>query len=483
MILVSNVTLVHYVQVVTREAIYHGIADCSVKTSLINWVLPYAQRYVHKRHNDKYVKLKQSGFDVLNHLKVIVVEKLYYRNVIKSCGSVSKKRVECSCLLQENILYTTQESDHHSLFMELSRLLFDGTPELHFANFLHMITTMVESGSSMEQVEFFISTSQNVPKLLNEGSVWALSLSSLMDNDNLQLPDHFPLTNEQFFSLPDHVPLTNEQIFSRRKTVNTKWPPADWKTAPDFNYARAYGFKTQAAQTSSCIETKNDEFEIVKSTPVCADPESIATDWTIKDEAAAGSVSLVLRESVNMEGQSSQDCYQTAFDLHTESRSVTLAEALDEPSSSSPAFSRRDKLQTGTFDAAQARVTGRLGELLACKYYVGKVGKASVKWVNEVNETGLPYDLVIGHETSKEFIEVKATRSPKKDWFIITMREWQFAFEKGDSFSIAHVALMRDNVAKITIFKNPVRLCQLGELQLAVMMPRQQQQQEFSIVS
>lgn len=92
--------LVDFLQVVTREAIYYGLADCSLKESLLNWTLPYAQRYIHKHHCDKYVQLKESGFDILNHLKVIVVEKLFYRNVIKDSGSVSKKRVECSCLLE-----------------------------------------------------------------------------------------------------------------------------------------------------------------------------------------------------------------------------------------------------------------------------------------------------------------------------------------------------------------------------------------------
>lgn len=99
---ISDVTLVlfYYVQVVTREAIYYGLADSSLKVSMVNWTLPYAQRYIHKLHSDKYGQLKQSGFDFLNHFKVIVVEKLFYRNVIKRCDSASKKRVECSCLLQ-----------------------------------------------------------------------------------------------------------------------------------------------------------------------------------------------------------------------------------------------------------------------------------------------------------------------------------------------------------------------------------------------
>lgn len=87
-------------QVVTREAIYCGLADCSFKASLVNWALPFAQRYIFSLHPDKYLKLKQSGFDTLNYLKVVVVDKLFYRNVIKSNGGASKKRFECSCLLQ-----------------------------------------------------------------------------------------------------------------------------------------------------------------------------------------------------------------------------------------------------------------------------------------------------------------------------------------------------------------------------------------------
>ena len=87
-------------QVVTREAIYVGLADCSFKASLVGWALPYAQRYICSVHPDNYVQLKQSGFDILKSLQVVVVEKLYYRNVIKSCGGASKKQIECSCVLQ-----------------------------------------------------------------------------------------------------------------------------------------------------------------------------------------------------------------------------------------------------------------------------------------------------------------------------------------------------------------------------------------------
>ena len=99
--------------------------------------------------------------------------------------SISNIYILIVCLLQDNVLYATQESDSHALFMELSRLLFDGTPDLHLANFLHMITTMAESGSTEEQTEFFILNSQKMPKRSIEESVWSLpSIPSRTKNDD-----------------------------------------------------------------------------------------------------------------------------------------------------------------------------------------------------------------------------------------------------------------------------------------------------------
>lgn len=134
-------------------------------------------------------------------------------------------------------------------------------------------------------------------------------------------------------------------------------------------------------------------------------------------------------------------------------------------------FDARERVQLsfGTVDPQQALLTGRHGEFAAFKYFVAKFGEPFVKWVNETNETGLPYDLVVA---GNEFVEVKATRSTTKDWLHITLREWQFAVEKGELFSIAHVVLSPHNAAKVTVYKNPARLCQLGKLQLALLMPK-----------
>lgn len=363
-------------------------------------------------------------------------------------------------------MYTTQESDSHSLFMELSRLFFDGTTELHLANFLHMITTMAESGSNEEQTEFFILNSQKVPKLPDEESVW--SLSSL-----ISLPEkEAPCSNTSV--------INEEQNTSKTKgksRVQSNWPPVDWKTAPGFSFAHANGFRTQAALPQpSCSLQKQADNDYERSITQVDDMVSIETDsnWKTEDDSAPSTEALFFPESETLLYQYDQTCIDMA------SKHVNLVPMTESPGSSSFQFGWRDQLITGIPNAHQAMLTGRLGELAAFNYFSGKVGDTIVKWVNQESETGLPYDIVIGEKTtSREFVEVKTTKSARKDWFIISTREWQFSVEKGDSFSIAHVVLSGNNTARITVFKNPVKLCQMGQLQLAVMMPRHQK--EFSV--
>ncbi|KAJ8530755.1 hypothetical protein K7X08_023636 [Anisodus acutangulus] len=403
-------------EVVTREAIYYGPTDSSFVASVVNWSLPYAQRYIYNSHPDKYLLFRQSGFENLKCLQIVVVEKLFYRNVIKSPHVTSKKRFECSSLLEGKILYATRESDSHSIFMEISRLFSFGTPDLHLANFLHMITTMAESGSTKEQTEFFIMNSQKMPKLPAGEYVWSLANVPLSKDSEIGLMSSSRTIDEK-------TPVN----FKKRPGISSNWPPSDWKTAP------GSGAKSQVA---SGIKTCSQ-----------APTEIISVENADNDPASAAAV------------LGSQDAMKMAFDPP---HSTTIPHDLNYSSSD---VAERDHLYAGTTDPQQALLTGRLGESVAFKYFVGKLGEPFVKWVNETNETGLPYDLVVGDD---EYIEVKATRATGKDWFHITSREWQFAVEKGESFSIAQVVLIPDNTATVTVYKDPVSLCQLGKLQLAL---------------
>ncbi|XP_048435528.1 protein NO VEIN-like [Pyrus x bretschneideri] len=440
-------------EAVTRQALFSGLGDCSFKAALLDWALPYAQRYLQSVHPDKYTQLKHFGFDIVNRLQVVVVEKLFYQNVIKSFGIKSKKRLRCSCLLQGSTLYTNQEPDSHALFVELSRLLFDGIPELHLANFLHMITIMAESGSTEEQTEFFILNSQKVPKLSGGESVWSLpSVRSLTDN---------------YKSLQSSVTSTeiNEESCSKSKRKAIKWPPVDWKTAP-------------VAQFSSALEKEmhDDSGGIIGQLDNLT-PGSVDINWTIEDDSATTSAALVMPDFNDLQEHCGAACNETDNRMRIEFDPINLGFVSDPPEMRSSSFSQRDQPRhAGTSsgrDGRDAMLTGRLGELVAFKYLIAKAGKSVVKWVNECNETGLPYDIVIREkEDSTEFIEVKATQFRTKDWFRISMREWQFAVEKGEAFSILHVILLGNNAARVSVYKNPVKLCQSGKLHLNLSMPK-----------
>ncbi|GKD90847.1 chlorophyll A/B binding protein 13, chloroplastic [Tanacetum coccineum] len=322
--------------IVTREAVYYGQTDNNSKASLINSVLPYAQRYIYSVHPDVYDVLKCSwGLKHPSCLRVVEVKKLAYINVIKKCGIKSNKRIKSNCLLQDGILYTTNESDTHLLFRELSRFLLAGFPELPLANFLQMIMTMTQSGN-----------------------------------------------------------------------------PASTSTIP-----------------SVILE---------------------------EDEASKEVLDSVIDMNAGFKGQ------------------------LDDGKNISP-LSLKHAItgSTGETGGTGERngETGRTGELVAFKYFSAKLGEDCVKWVNEIKESGLPYDIVIeGSDNSKEYIEVKATSHAWKDWFRISVKEWDFAREKGDSFCVARVVILDGNSAQVTtLYEIPSKLCQLKQLhlQLALLQPKQ----------
>lgn len=340
--------------------------------------------------------------------------------------------------------------------MELSRLFFDGAPELHFANFLHMITTMAESGSTEEQIEFFILNSQKMVKLPIEEPVWSLSSSMSLENEE-------GLTE----GLLTHDPISSK---SKKKSAYSSWPPVDWKTAPGFSYARQLGYRTQPVimDQSGNAGTVEGMFESSTQEEAEVTLTEVNEDVVIEDDGVIGPDSNVISLCEN-----EIDHLPRHVEALVDPTNIVVESLCPEEGQSKSCS--RDQL-SNTPGAQKAIQTGRLGELVAYRYFAGKADGVEVNWVNQDNETGLPYDIVVGDEQNREFIEVKASRYAKKDWFVISTREWQFATEKGDSFSVAHVLLSGQNVARIVVYKNPVELCQLGKLQLTVTIPKSYQE-------
>uniref|UniRef100_A0ACD5X9X7 Uncharacterized protein n=1 Tax=Avena sativa TaxID=4498 RepID=A0ACD5X9X7_AVESA len=454
--LMKNLGIPALSKVVHREAIFYGTADNREKATLICGLLPYMQRYIYKMHEDAYVNFQQTEVTKLSELQIIVVEKLFHKYMLKGQESSSKRRFKCHCLFQGNILYATKGADSHSLFLEISRLFFDGSPDLHFANFLHMVKTMAESGTPAEQVESFIVNNQNVPALPEQEAVWSFS-SSFVGNQGV---DSKPVESSSAsdFNAPKHQ--------SSEGTVSS-WSPNNWRTAPDFRTSQRsqHGPQDEPKMNDvECVNTKENLF-----------PVHLEEDWLIEEdiwvESAVHTESTVTAlDEPQMVMSINSDSAPAYIDLGTPSE-IADTEVIDFNDKMSNASEGRDRLGMGAQDAAQLQKTGRIGEALVHRHFTDLLGSNNVRWVNEETESGLPYDLVITRgDDLIEYVEVKATTSSKKDWFYITTREWQFALEKGDEFTIARVMVSGEKkAASIKYLNNPHKLCQKKRLHLALL--------------
>ena len=99
---------------------------------------------------------------------------------------------------------------------------------------------------------------------------------------------------------------------------------------------------------------------------------------------------------------------------------------------------------------ADTAVIGRSGEKLVyealLKVWFKEVdqGDLNVIWVNEDQETGLPYDIQIMRRDNDEYvpvkyIEVKATKEVENKAFEMSPNELRYAFQFGPSYDVYRV--------------------------------------------
>ena len=110
---------------------------------------------------------------------------------------------------------------------------------------------------------------------------------------------------------------------------------------------------------------------------------------------------------------------------------------------------------------AEKRLTGRNGERLVYQVllqnFASEINKRDVDviWVNQDEETGLPYDIKIMKRKNDEYIpvkyiEVKSTKSIANRPFKMSSSELRFAFHYGLSYDVYRVSgIGEDNYLKI----------------------------------
>eukprot|EP00966_Prymnesium_polylepis_P220268 5095558-Prymnesium_polylepis.1 len=120
----------------------------------------------------------------------------------------------------------------------------------------------------------------------------------------------------------------------------------------------------------------------------------------------------------------------------------------------------------------QQVTTGRWGEQLIARYLLATVAAAEGTWVNEAEESGLPYDILVTERSEgmgwgrESYIEVKATNSADKPLFEMSVAELEFAQKQGASYSLYRVFSACSNSVRVLKLQNVARSLARGGLVL-----------------
>jgi hypothetical protein len=138
-------------------------------------------------------------------------------------------------------------------------------------------------------------------------------------------------------------------------------------------------------------------------------------------------------------------------------------------------------------DAADAAAVGRYGEELAYLYYLqhpdmGSGGQGLdgvqpqprlvVEWVNQHQESGLPFDLIVRDAASGAvvcFVEVKSSRDAARQFFQMSHQELDFAAQQGDRYHILRVRGVSGSPSLERLI-NPVRLWRQQAVRVCVVL-------------
>jgi hypothetical protein len=109
-------------------------------------------------------------------------------------------------------------------------------------------------------------------------------------------------------------------------------------------------------------------------------------------------------------------------------------------------------------DVTSRAALGRWAEEFVYRLLLARAEPGSkVTWVNEHQEGGKPYDVLVrgpGGEVHA-FVEVKATGSEDKCYFEVSHNEWLFAQQEGDRFQILRVFGAAGGQPRVARVANP----------------------------
>jgi len=193
-----------------------------------------------------------------------------------------------------------------------------------------------------------------------------------------------------------------------------------------------------------------DETPIKISTTVTTEADRVAEP--IEDYQEQESVEFSVHES--FEPEVSAEANEIA-DIKPRRKKFTITDFVEQPKYS---------------EIADDEIRIEIGRW--CEKFVfnnlSKWGYSEIIWVNEVGESGKPYDFKAKESGNEKFIEVKGTPSSTKDIIYLSSGEWNLMVEQKDNYILIRVYNAgKSNVCPV-IIENPNQQVENGSIQVAL---------------
>jgi hypothetical protein len=379
-------------------------------TKQIQNLMPYIIRYLYWKENAKYEEFKKNGFfDIVMSLKVYTVEELRVRYTINidEWNSISIE-TESVCIPYQNKLYILKgsESKKDYIPMELSRIFGQ-------IKGLDSFLILIYEKQSSEKIE---------------------DLLKLMDIETL--------------------PESESRLLKK------------------------FPFKVQAEQTPTILEKKIEhslpptEQERVELPPLGLVTEKTIEEWVPECSPNEAEISEIdeYKPTEKIQSPATGEDIKTRYILPERGQSTPSPEAREEWMSekSKVAIGRwgeeyvleclkRDKIR----EYSNARIIDTVDGFI-----LEKNGETLVKvtWLNKNGDQGRGCDVEFYEKGVLYYIEVKSTKTSRKDWFDVSKDQWEFMQEMEDRFFIYRVYGAGTKSPRLLKIRNPAKLWREGKI-------------------
>jgi hypothetical protein len=254
--------------------------------------------------------------------------------------------------------------------------------------------------------------------------------------------------------------------------------------------AKELEFKTDAEQEllEELPEERRALIEGIKNAPeetIRKIMEMLKTQPKTESEIEAGSTVTTVDWSPECKPEEANVSLETYDGSLVQGRAPPSREGIENDQHGGPNSGEREPQETLSQEAkiaigrwGEEFVLKNLEEKFGAKYPSGQKGhtekgfdiklggKAIVvaDWLNKYGEKEGVSDIIVTENGNPEYVEVKSTKTDRKEWFDLSRKQWEFANEKGNNYHIYRVYNAGKKDARLCDIPNPTKLWLDGKI-------------------